>query len=239
MLQALRVDPQLDLDCDHASAELEGASPERCVEWAYARFGDDLIVSSSFGAESALMLHLVARVAPKLRVVFVDTGYLFPETYRFAEQLKQRFNLDLRVYGPAMTPARQEALFGRLWEGTERDVARYQRINKVEPMDRALRELGARAWLAGLRRQQTAFRSTLRPVELQNGVFKIHPILSFTRQDVQRYMAAHDLPYHPLLAQGYRSIGDVHSTRPVREGEDERSGRALGAHRECGLHLPR
>lgn len=138
-----------------------------------------------------------------------------------------------------MTAARQEALFGRLWTGDEKALELYQRINKIEPMDRAVRELGARAWLAGLRRQQTTFRSTLRPVELQDGVYKIHPIVDFTHEDVERYMAEHELPYHPLRARGYRSIGDQHSTRPVADGEDERAGRTLGARRECGIHLPR
>jgi phosphoadenosine phosphosulfate reductase len=138
-----------------------------------------------------------------------------------------------------MTAARQEALFGRLWAGDEKALELYQRINEIEPMERAVRELGARAWIAGLRRQQTAFRSTLRPIELQDGVYKIHPIARFTHEDVERYMAEHDLPYHPLRALGYRSIGEVHSTRPVAAGEDERAGRALGARGECGIHLPR
>jgi phosphoadenosine phosphosulfate reductase len=106
-------------------------------------------------------------------------------------------------------------------------------------MERALRELGARAWLAGLRREQTSFRSSLRTVEFQDGVYKVHPILGFTREDVARYMAEHELPYHPLRDQGYRSLGDVHSTHPVAPGQSDRSGRSLGPRGECGIHLPR
>lgn len=227
------------LDCDRISAELESQAAEAIVAWAGSTFGDTLVMSSSFGADSALMLHLVTRVLPKIRVVFLDTGYLFPETYRFAEELRQRFDLDLRVYAPAVSAARQEALWGKLWEGGQEELERYQQINKVEPMDRALRELGARAWLAGLRREQTKFRASLKPIELQDGVYKIHPILNFTREDVRRYIAKHDLPYHPLRALGYRSIGDVHSTRTTAEGQDERAGRSLGVHSECGIHLPR
>lgn len=227
------------IDCDAANRDLAGASAETIVSWASRHFGHGLVLSSSFGAESAVMLHLVSRLVPQIRVVFVDTGYLFPETYRFAEELQKRFKLDLRVYAPAMTAARQEALYGPLWSGDEEKLRLYQRINKVEPMDRALSDLGARAWLAGLRGQQTAFRSSLRPIEYQDGIYKIHPILNFSKQDVQRYMAEHDLPYHPLHARGYRSIGDVHSTRPTTDDQDARAGRALGAHSECGLHLPR
>lgn len=241
MREALRLvsPPTGDVDLEAVNAELEGRPAEEILGWAAERFGRALIMSSSFGAESALMLHLVTRVAPGTPVVFLDTGYLFPETYTFAEELTQRFELDVRVFNPRMTAARQEALYGRLYDGSDEDVERYNRINKVEPMDRALRELGARAWIAGLRRSQTEHRSSLRPVELVDGVYKVHPILGWSREDVRAYMAAHDLPYHPLYPYGYRSIGDVHSTVPTREGQDERDGRYLGASRECGIHLPR
>jgi phosphoadenosine phosphosulfate reductase len=229
--------PELDLDA--VNARLATASAESVLEWARDEFGDGLIMSSSFGAESAVMLHLVNKVIPGIPVVFVDTGYLFPETYQFAEELKRRLKLDLRVYNPALTAARQEALYGQLWLGTEQDLARYNEMNKVEPMDRAVRELGARAWIAGLRGNQNAFRASLRPVELQGGVYKVHPILSWDREQIHHYLRANDLPYHPLYRRGYRSIGDVHSTAPTGEGEDARAGRRLGVHSECGLHLPR
>jgi phosphoadenosine phosphosulfate reductase len=227
------------LDLDALNSELGDASAEEVLEWARNTFGDDLVLTSSFGADSAVMLHLVHRIAPRTRVLFLDTGYLFPETYQFAEELRQRFELDLRVYAPAMTAARQEALYGKLWEGDERDLERYQRINKIEPMDRALRELAPRAWLAGLRSRQNSFRAGLKKIELQGMVYKVHPILDWTDEDVHHYMRANDLPYHPLRKRGYRSIGDVHSTVPTQEGEDARAGRRLGVHSECGIHLPR
>jgi phosphoadenosine phosphosulfate reductase len=242
MAQALKVvpaPPEPLLDVDAVNGELGEASPEAVLEWAHRTFGDDLILTSSFGAESALMLHLASRVIPRVRVVFLDTGYLFPETYQFAEELRERFQLDLRVYSPLVSAARQEALYGKLWEGDQAALDRYQQINKVEPMDRALRELQPLAWIAGLRGKQTAFRAGLRRVELQDGVYKVHPILGFDEEAVYHYMRANDLPYHPLFRRGYRSIGDVHSTVPTREGEDPRAGRRLGVHSECGIHLPR
>src|SRR5688500_7448184 len=101
------------LDLDAINLRLADASPEAVLEWARDTFGDQLILTSSFGADSALMLHLVSRVIPRIPVVFLDTGYLFPETYQFAEDLKQRFGLDLRTYSPLITAARQEALYGR------------------------------------------------------------------------------------------------------------------------------
>jgi phosphoadenosine phosphosulfate reductase len=241
MTQALKlVDPEATvLDLDALNDRLAHTSAQGVVEWAHETFGDSIILTSSFGADSALMLHLVTRVMPRVRVVFLDTGYLFPETYRFAEELTRRFDLDVRVYSPQLTAARQEALYGKLWEGNEEDLERYHRINKVEPMDRALAELAPRAWIAGLRSQQTAFRAGLRTVELQDDIYKVHPILGWSAEDVHHYMRAHDLPYHPLRARGYRSIGDVHSTFSTEDDEDPRAGRRLGPKLECGIHLPR
>jgi phosphoadenosine phosphosulfate reductase len=227
------------LDLDAVNAELATASPEAVLEWAKHTFGDDVVLTSSFGADSAVMLHLTQRIFPRVRVVFLDTGYLFPETYQFAEELAERLDLDLRVYSPTMTAARQEALYGKLWEGGEQGLARYQQLNKIEPMDRALRELAPRAWIAGLRNQQSAFRAGLRRIELQGDVYKVHPIVDFTDEDVHRYLRMNDLPYHPLRKRGYRSIGDIHSTVPTGDGDDARSGRRLGVHSECGIHLPR
>jgi phosphoadenosine phosphosulfate reductase len=227
------------LDLDRVNAELAGASAEDIVRWALGHFPGSLLATSSFGAESAVMLHLLHRVGARIPVVFLDTGYLFPETYQFADELQRRFDLDVRVYGPSMTPARMEALHGRLWDGTEAERAKYAQLTKIEPMDRALSELGARAWMAGLRQGQTAHRASLRVVEKIDGVYKVHPILRWSQLAIERYMDAHDLPYHPLVPFGYLSIGDTHSTIPVAQGEDSRSGRQLGASRECGIHLPR
>jgi phosphoadenosine phosphosulfate reductase len=227
------------LDLDEINEALDGAPADEIVRWAARTFGSGLVMSSSFGAESALMLHLVSREVPGIPVIFLDTGYLFPETYTFAEELAARLRLNLQVFGPRMTAARQEALYGRLWDQGDEGLDRYNQINKVEPMDRALVELKATAWIAGLRRDQTEFRAGLRPVELADGVYKIHPILAWSKADITRYMRENELPYHPLYHFGYRSIGDVHSTRPTTLDQDARDGRNLGQKRECGIHLPR
>jgi phosphoadenosine phosphosulfate reductase len=240
-MEALKlVRAEVGLDLDAVNASLEGADAEEVVRWAAETFGERLVMSSSFGAHSALLLHLASRVVPKIPVIFLDTGYLFPETYQFAEELTRRFGLRLEVYSPRMTSARQEALHGRLYDGDDDELRRYQEITKVEPMQRALRELDARAWLAGLRGQQTEFRAGLRTVDVQDGVVKVHPILGWTKEDVEDYFELYDLPFHPLFAWGYRSIGDVHSTTPVDPGsDDDRAGRRLGKKSECGIHLPR
>jgi phosphoadenosine phosphosulfate reductase len=227
-----------DLDLDSVNADLQEASAEDVISWAAQRFGERLVVSTSFGATSAVMLHLVSRVAPDTNGVCIDTGYLFPETYRFATDLERRFGLNLHWATPAISAARQEALYGRRWEQGDEGVAEYLRVNKVEPMDRLLDDLGTVAWLAGLRASQTEHRAALPRVGMQNGRIKLHPILRWSDEDMDAYMERHDLPHHPLYAEGYRSIGDTHSTLPTTGDMDPRDGRILGKKKECGLHLP-
>ncbi len=220
-----------------ALPELDRATAHERVRWAVETFGDGLVLSTSFGVQAAVMLHLVTRIAPETPVVFVDTGYLFPETYRFADELVARLKLNLKVYQPAMTAARQEALYGKLWEQGLDGLERYNAINKVEPMDRAMRELGAQAWLAGLRRSQASSREALGVVQRQNKVTKIHPIIDWDNRTIHRYLTEHGLPYHPLWEQGYVSIGDWHSTSKLEPGMTEEQTRFGGLKRECGLHI--
>ncbi len=227
--------PALDLDA--VNATLAGQGPEAAIAWAHATFGEALVASSSFGAHSAVMLHLLTLHAPSVRVILVDTGYLFEETYRFVELLRERLGFTLHVAQPKLTAAHQEALYGKLWEQGDAGVARYLEVNKSEPMTRALSELGAQAWIAGIRRDQTAHRQGLRTVERQDGRYKVHPIIDWSLKDVEAYITRHRLPIHPLVDQGYRSIGDWHSTLPTAPDQDPRDGRILGQKRECGLHL--
>ena len=236
-MEAVRAAP-MDSDLDQQNRALGASTPEELIEWASGRFGEKLIASTSFGATSAVMLHLVHRLAPRTRIICVDTGYLFAETYQFAEDLIKRLDLDVRFYAAQMSPARQEALYGKLWEQGEEGVKRYLEINKIEPMQRAIRELDAEGWMAGLRSEQTEHRAGLRRIDRQDGRLKIHPILHWTGEQIASYMERYDLPYHPMFEQGYRSIGDHHSTIPTTSDMDPRDGRILGKTRECGLHLP-
>lgn len=238
MVNLALVKPELDID--RVREELTDLDAKRIIEWADATFGPGLVLSTSFGIQSAVMLHLVTQVIPKIPVIWVDTGYLPPETYRFAEELTERLDLNLKVYQSPMSPARMEALHGRLWEaGTVEALNLYDRMRKVEPMQRALRELNATAWLAGLRRGQTDHRKSLSVIEQQSGLYKILPIITWTAKDIYEYLMAYDLPYHPLFDQGYTTVGDWHSSRPLlATDEHERDTRFQGLKQECGLHLP-
>jgi len=219
------------------SANLEKISAEERVRWALERFRPEIMLSTSFGVQSAVLLHMVTRQWPEIPVVMVDTRYLFPETYRFADELTERLKLNLKVYRAEVSAAWLEARHGKLWEHGVDGIERYNRINKVEPMQRAIRELGVRGWITGLRRQQAKSRNGVGVLQLQNEVVKIQPIIDWTDRMVYDYLKKYDLPYHPLWEQGYVSIGDVHTTRPLSADMTEEETRFFGLKRECGLHI--
>ena len=209
------------------------------IEEAAEHHGEGLVLSTSFGIHAAAMLHLATRLLPRIPVIWVDTGYLPAETYRFAEELRARLDLDLHVASAELSPARMEALYGKLWDtGDVESLDLYHRIRKVEPMRRALDALGASGWLAGLRADQTTHRSGLEAVGEQWGREKYLPILDWSARDVHGYLRRYDLPYHPLFFEGYVSVGDWHTSRPLAPSDtDARGTRFLGLKQECGLHV--
>jgi len=228
----------LDFDFDPVEVNqyLEQSDADERVRWGLKKFKSRLVLSSSFGAQAAVMLHLATKVSPNIPVIFVDTGYLFSETYEFAESLVNRLGVNLKVYRSKRSPAWQEALHGKRWEQGIDGIESYNRENKVEPMNRALDELKAKAWFAGLRRQQSSSRENLPVLALSNGRIKLHPIIDWTDKNVHDYLKSNDLPYHPLWQKGYISIGDIHTTRRLEDGMSEEETRFFGLKRECGLH---
>jgi phosphoadenosine phosphosulfate reductase len=238
--QTLSQPQVLELNLSKLNTTLATASALEIVEWAADAFGDGIVMSTSFGVQAAVMLHLTTRVIPNIPVIWVDTGYLPPATYRFAEQLIHDLKLNIQVYQSPISPARMEAIDGRLWQQDNVEAFnRYDQMRKVEPMQRALKELGATAWFAGLRAEQTSHRKTLSVLERQGLLYKVLPILHWTTEDVHRYLEDHNLPYHPLKEKGYATVGDWHSSRPMTDqDEHERQTRFQGMKQECGLHLP-
>lgn len=223
---------------NHASRErrLTAMSAEQRVEWALENLPGEHMLSSSFGAQSAVMLHLVSRIRQDIPVVMVDTGYLFPETYTFADELADRLGLNLHIYRPQRSAAWQEARHGRRWEQGADGINEYNQENKVEPMARALGELGISTWFAGLRRKQSESRAETPFLARSGERYKVHPIADWSDRDVFLYLQAHKLPYHPLWEQGYVSIGDTHTTRSLQDVSSEAELRFFGLTRECGLH---
>jgi len=232
-LEQAQLDPRA---LDALNQWLGALDAEARVEWALEHAPGAHVLSSSFGAQAAVSLHLLTRRQPDLPVVLIDTGYLFPETYRFVDELRDRLALNLQVYSPRQSAAWQEAREGRLWEQGIAGIDRYNQLRKVEPMQRALNDLGAGSWFAGLRRSQARTRATIHFAERRDGRWKFHPLADWTDRDVGQYLRTYNLPYHPLWDQGYISIGDVHTTHRWEPGMDTEATRFFGLKRECGLH---
>ncbi len=217
-------------------AELRHADPRTILKAAVAHLGDKLALVSSFGAESAVLLDIAAKVNPDIAVLFLDTGMLFGQTLDYRRGLAERLNLtnvrDLR-------PAHQDLATGdpqaKLWE-TDTDACCH--IRKVLPLDKALGEFDG--WITGRKRFHGGDRMNLAVVEASEGKLKFNPLANWGKENLDAYIAEHQLPAHPLVSQGFPSIGCWPCTQPAAEGEDVRAGRWKGLDKsECGIHLAR
>ena len=212
------------------------------IEWVVAHQAEHnigpAILSSSFGIQAAVTLHLVTQIIPNIPVVLIDTGYLFPETYRFIDRLHAQLNLNLKVYRADLSPAWQEARYGKRYEQDLAGLEAYNLENKVLPMRRALTDLNADIWFTGLRRVQSSTRTHLdilsitQPVGSTTTILKCAPIVDWSEQRVYEYLQKNGLSYHPLWEEGYVSLGDTHSTRKLLEGMTEEDTRFNGLKRE-------
>lgn len=194
------------------------------------------ILTSSFGAQAAVGLHLLSSARPDIPVVLLDTGYLFPETYDFIAAMKDRLDLNLHIYSARMSPTMQEAIYGQRWLQGLEGLNAYNYDNKVEPLKRAFEDLEVGTWYTGIRRSQAQSRAQTDFVSLVNGRYKVAPIADWSDRDVYIYLQDHDLPYHPLWHEGYVSIGDVHTTKSIHDVDDAAETRFFGLKRECGIH---
>jgi phosphoadenosine phosphosulfate reductase len=218
------------------NALLEVKTAAERVKWAIENLENEIVLSSSFGIQAAVCLHLVTSVKPDTPIILTDTGYLFPETYQFIDDLTKQLNLNLKIYSAEYSAAWQEARYGKLWDQGVDGLTKYNLINKVEPMKRALKELNAKTWFSGLRRSQSSSRGDLPVLSIQNGCFKFLPIIDWSNKQVHYYLEENGLSYHPLWEQGYVSVGDVQTSRPLEVGMSEEETRFFGLKRECGLH---
>jgi phosphoadenosine phosphosulfate reductase len=213
----------------HRISPMLVASAEQVLQWAITTFRDKVALTVSFGGGGVVLAHLVSRIDRRVPVLFLDTGFHFPETVAFKNGFVARYGLKLIELRPRFEP-------GPLYKT---DPDRCCAIRKVEPMQRAL--AGFDAWITALRRDQSDTRRATEVLERHavNGrtILKVMPLAHWTREDVWRYIREHDVPYHPLLDQGYSSIGCWPCTRPILAGESERAGRWSGTGKtECGLH---
>jgi len=224
-------------DVERLAEHFESRTAEELLSWAVDTFRDRLVLTCSWQRQSSVFVHMLHELDLDVRIVELDTGLLFPETYETRDRLIARYDLEVERVDPLETVDQQADSEGpELWR---RDPDRCCALRKVEPLGRALE--GVDAWITGIRRAQGGGRTEARKVELDESrsVIKLQPLVDWSDEDVQGYLFAHDVPYNPLHDRGYPSIGCVPCTRAVSDGEDPRAGRWAGtAKTECGLHLP-
>ncbi|RPF84942.1 MAG: phosphoadenylyl-sulfate reductase [Synechococcus sp. TMED20] len=222
-------------------SELAGLSSQKRLAWALETYPKTFALTTSFGIQSAVLLHMLSSqpAGRQIPVIWVDTGYLPVETYRYADTLTQRLGINLVVAQAQLSPARMEALHGRLWEtGDVADLELYHRLRKVDPLERTFSSLGIHCWASGVRRKQTDHRQTMTWLDPIRGRLALHPLLDWTNKDVYYYMQENDLPQHPLFEQGYSTVGDWHSSGPDAAEQSGRDTRFGGLKQECGIHVP-
>lgn len=231
----------LQTDIDTAAAQLRGKTPQEVLTWALSNY-EKIALASSFGAEDVTLIDMIAKIKPEAHVFTLDTGRLNSETYDVIAKVQQKYpQLQLRIMFPQAEAVEQMASakgINLFYDSVEnRKQCCY--IRKVEPLGRATK--GLDAWITGLRRDQTANRSTMETVELDGdrGIAKINPLIDWTNEQVWEYIRANDVPYNALHDRNFPSIGCAPCTRAVEAGEDLRAGRWWWemSNQECGLHV--
>lgn len=206
------------------------------VEKAADLLPDKLAMTSSFGIDSAVSLHLINQVIPGIPVILIDTGYLFQETYQYVESLKQSLKLNVHIHQSPVSAARFESQHGQLWLKGIESLNQYNQLRKVEPLNQALKKLKIKSWFSGVRRSQSNTRQKLPWITTKDQRYKIHPLLDWSDRDLYIYAKKYNLPQHPLFNKGYLTVGDTHSTRSIHEVSDLSELRFSGLKRECGIH---
>ena len=223
-----------DREVSSLNRKFDALPPEEVIRWAWSTFGSSLASSSSFQTQSVPLLHMISSVCPEIPVLFVDTGFHFPETLAFCDEMKTLLGLNVVVVRPEVEQSEILVKYGEGLYRHDPDLCCY--INKVEPLERAIS--GLKGWISGVRKDQTELRAGLHVLRRRStGLLGIHPLTNWTGSDVDAYIARHHLPSHPLSGNGYASIGCAPCTRPTCHGEQVRAGRWSGTDKtECGLH---
>lgn len=224
----------LDVDLQQLNKDFQAKTPQEIVQWAVERFAPNMALASSFGADAAVMLHLVNSIYPGIKVFFLETGFHFKETLDFRDKLIDQFKLNVVNLTAEMGHKIFLETYGQLHQN---DPDKCCHLNKVAPLEKALKTVDA--WFSGIRRSQSKTRADILYIEeYAKGIYKFNPIASWIQEDVQKYIKENNLPVHPLKAKGFLSIGCQPCTRAVHPGEDPRAGRWDSSEKtECGIHV--
>ena len=216
-------------------------APEERLKWGLKEFGASFALTTSFGIQSAVLLHMISNIekGSEAPIIWVDTGYLPSETYKYAEQLSKRFKINLQIFQSSFSAARMEAIYGKLWEtGSISDFEKYHEIRKVEPLENGFNSLNIKCWASGVRGTQTDHRKSMTILDEIRGRLSLRPLLEWSKKDIFYYMQRYELPQHPLFEKGYSTVGDWHSSSPDGNNYKGRDTRFGGLKQECGIHLP-
>jgi len=231
---------QIKYNLKELNKELINLSSQEVLEWGFDKFGDNLAFTTSFGIQSSVLLHLIqsSSLKNKVKIFWIDTGYLPKETYLYADMLINQLSLDINILQSKISPAHMEAIHGRLWESNNvEDMNKYHQIRKIDPLEEALKKYSINCWVSGVRAQQTENRSKMKFIELIRDRLSLRPLLGWTQKEIFYYMQENKLPQHPLFTKGYSSVGDWHSSSAENENTKGRATRFGGIKQECGLHI--
>ena len=229
----------IQLNIEENNKRLQHMSPKEIILWGYKNFENHFAITTSFGIQSSVLLNMVheCSLQKKIKIFWIDTGYLPSETYKYAERLINDLSLNIEVLQSELSPARMESLYGKLWETKKtNDLDKYHEIRKIKPLENAFNYHNINCWASGVRSEQTNNRNKMKFIDVIRQRFSLRPLLNWKNKDIYYYMKEKQLPSHPLFLKGYSSVGDWHSSSPDSANNEGRSTRFGGIKQECGLH---
>ena len=237
MIENIQKDIQTNLR--KYNQELVDIKPQEMLSWGYEKFDNQFAITTSFGIQSSVLLDMVSklRLQKKIKIFWIDTGYLPLETYHYAETLIDNLSLEVEVLQSELSPARMEAKYGKLWETKkESDLDKYHELRKIKPLENGLKKYDIFCWASGVRSSQTENRNKMKFIDIIRQRLSLRPLLNWTNKDIFYYMEENNLPAHPLFIKGYSSVGDWHSSNPDGIETKGRETRFGGIKQECGIH---
>ena len=220
--------------------ELINMKAHEMLTWGYKKFDNQFAITTSFGIQSSVLLNKVSKLGlqKKIKIFWIDTGYLPPETYHYAEKLIETLSLEIEVLQSELSPARMEAIHGKLWETSKTsDLDKYHTLRKIKPLENGLEKYNVYCWASGVRSSQTENRKEMKYLDIIRQRLSLRPLLNWTNKDIYYYMKENNLPAHPLFSKGYSTVGDWHSSAADGSETKGRSTRFGGIKQECGIHI--
>ena len=229
----------IKLNLEEHNKKFQNMTPKELILWGYKSFDNHFAITTSFGIQSSVILSMVQQCSlqKKIKIFWIDTGYLPSETYKYAERLINDLSLEVEVLQSKLSPARMESLYGKLWETNKSsDLDKYHEIRKIKPLENALTKYQIYCWASGVRSSQTDNRNKMKSIDVIRERLSLRPLLHWKNKDVFYYMKENQLPSHPLFLKGYSTVGDWHSSSPDSINNEGRSTRFGGIKQECGIH---